>query len=74
MGQRKAPRGRRGFLLSKPPLKLPLAHHQLQPYNFYQALLSSPRYADRPGKMAAATAQGGKVTRSTVYRALRIMY
>lgn len=42
-------------------------------YNQYQALLSSPRYFDRPSKAAQATAEGCKVDVSTVYRALRIM-
>ena len=42
-------------------------------YNYYQALLSSPRYFDRPSKAAQAMAEGCKVATSTVYRALRIM-
>lgn len=42
-------------------------------YNYYQALLSSSRYVDRPSKAAAATAQACKVARSTVYRALHVM-
>jgi hypothetical protein len=42
-------------------------------YNYYQALLSSPRYFDRPQKAALATAEGCKVAKSTVYQALRIM-
>ena len=44
-------------------------HQEL--YNYYQVLLSSPRYLDRPSKAAKATAEGCKVDVSTVYRALR---
>lgn len=49
------------------------AYSQREIYNHYQALLSSPRYFDRPGRAAVATAEGCRVTRSTVYRALRNM-
>jgi len=49
------------------------AYSQREIYNYYQALLSSSRYADQPSKAAQATARGCKVARSTVYRALRVM-
>lgn len=42
-------------------------------YNYYQALLSTPRYTDWLSKAAQATAEGCKVAWGTVYRALRIM-
>jgi hypothetical protein len=42
-------------------------------YNYYQALLNTPRYTDPPSKAVQATAEGCKAATSTVYRALRIM-
>lgn len=49
------------------------AYSQREIYNYYHVLLASSRYIDRPHKAALATAEGCKVARSTVYRALRIM-
>jgi hypothetical protein len=49
------------------------AYSQREIYNYYHALLSTPQYLDRPHKAAVATADGCKVARSSVYRALRIM-
>lgn len=49
------------------------AYSQRETYNYYHALLSSSRYVDQSSKAATATAQGCKVAKSTVYRALRIM-
>jgi hypothetical protein len=49
------------------------AYTQREIYNYYHALLGSPSYLDRPHKAALTTAEGCKVSRVTVYRALQRM-
>lgn len=49
------------------------AYTQREIYNYYHALLSTPRYTDQPSKAVHATAEGCKVDLRTVYRVLRRM-
>lgn len=48
-------------------------YSQREIYNTYCALLATPTYADRPGQAANAAAVTCRVSRSTVYTAIKSM-
>lgn len=46
---------------------------QREVYNTFCALLATPQFIDQPSKVVAATAMHCRVSKRTVYRALRSM-